>query len=94
MPAPTFEETVRELVAQKGQGTVADLVGMDPTKFSRAMSGQCGFVIKEIKALMELGEYELAPKGYETYYMHLMWALIEFINFLKKRLDTGGGSWE
>ena len=85
MPAPTFEEIVRELIAIKGQGTVADQIGKDPTQFCRAVSGQGGgFKIEEIDGLLTLAEHEIAPKGYRLYYMRLMWAFIEYISHFKE----------
>ena len=87
---PTFQEVVRELVAKKGQGTVADKIGMDPTRFCRALSGQAGFKEKEVDALLTQAEYELAPAGYKKYHLHLMFAMLEFVIQLKGILKEHG----
>ena len=53
--APTAEEFLQNLINLHGQKVVADLLGCDISKISRAKNGEKGFTVKEWQRLLDLG---------------------------------------
>jgi len=55
----TFQELIAELVNRHGQGTLADMIGVDGSTMSRLRSGQGTINIASLEKLFEIAQVEI-----------------------------------
>lgn len=55
-------DLVAEMVSKKGQGTLADEIGMDPAAFSRFRSGEGNISMKHLESLLSTSDAVILPK--------------------------------
>ena len=58
----TFQELIAELVNRHGQGTLADMIGVDGSTMSRFRSGQGTINIASLEKLFEIARVEIITK--------------------------------
>lgn len=58
----TFQELIAELVNRHGQGTLADMIGVDGSTMSRFRSGQGTINISSLDKMFEVARVEIITK--------------------------------
>jgi len=57
------QELITELVNRHGQGTLADMIGIDGSTMSRFRSGQGTINVTSLEKLFEIARVELVPRA-------------------------------
>lgn len=56
------QELISELVNRHGQGTLADMIGVDGSTMSRFRSGQGTINVTSLEKLFEVGKVDIVPR--------------------------------
>jgi hypothetical protein len=81
IPTLKFRDMFNDLCVLKGQGTIADEIGMDPGAFSRFKSGDGGISMKQLEALLAQADVVITPT---KEIKMLMMSVFTFVDMLKK----------
>ena len=57
-----FTELLGSLISKHGQGTLADMIGVDGSTISRFRSGQGTINVASLEKLFEIARVEIVPK--------------------------------